>query len=97
MVVSTSFKNDAAYLTTIEVALLKLMPFIKIRSHLLSPSLGLGPLPIKPFLPVWVDLGESEDIYLARVSWKDAGALIIQLQNRRQTENSMLLVDAYVC
>ena len=35
--------------------------------------------------PVWMDLGDSEDIYLARVSWTPSGALTAQIQNREQT------------
>ena len=35
--------------------------------------------------PAWMDLGESDDIYLARVAWTPSGALTAQLQNREQT------------
>ena len=35
--------------------------------------------------PVWMDLGESDDIYLARVKWLPGGDLSAQIQNRGQT------------
>lgn len=35
--------------------------------------------------PAWMDLGGSDDIYLARVAWTPSGALTAQLQNREQT------------
>jgi dipeptidyl-peptidase-4 len=34
--------------------------------------------------PLWMDLGESEDMYLARVRWLPDGALSAQIQNREQ-------------
>ncbi len=43
---------------------------------------------------VEVDLGEDEDIYLARVDWTaDGGALLVQRQNRSQQRLDMLRVD----
>ncbi|MBW0145049.1 S9 family peptidase [Sphingomicrobium clamense] len=43
---------------------------------------------------VEVDLGEEEDIYLARVNWApDGSALYVQRQNRAQTVLDMLKVD----
>ncbi|WP_343347236.1 DPP IV N-terminal domain-containing protein [Sphingomicrobium sp. XHP0239] len=43
---------------------------------------------------VEVDLGEEEDIYLARVDWApDGSALYVQRQNREQTVLDMLRVD----
>lgn len=35
---------------------------------------------------IWLDLGEEEDIYLARVGWLDNGRLTAQLENRAQTQ-----------
>ena len=62
-------------------------------------KLGLDPIAVAgkgavPKAPVWVDLGPSEDIYIARVDWRDARSLLVQLQDRRQTEIRLLLVDA---
>ncbi|HNP85629.1 MAG TPA: S9 family peptidase [Kouleothrix sp.] len=48
----------------------------------------LGVVPIEasePVAPVWMDLGEETDIYLARVQWLRDGTLSAQLQNRAQT------------
>lgn len=42
-----------------------------------------------------VDLGENNDIYLARVDWsKDASTLYVQRQNRQQTRLDILAADA---
>lgn len=41
-----------------------------------------------------VDLGENEDIYVARVTWsKDGQTLYVQRQNRAQTRLDLLMVD----
>ena len=53
-----------------------------------------GAQDIGAFSPIWVDLGADEDIYIARVDWKDSQSLLVQVQNRHQTENKLLLVDA---
>ncbi len=44
--------------------------------------------------PVWMDLGESEDIYLARVHWMPDGSLCAQIQNREQTRLDLVRFDA---
>ena len=43
--------------------------------------------------PVWMDLGEDEDIYLARVKWLPDGRLSAQILNREQTNLKLLLFD----
>lgn len=39
---------------------------------------------------VWMDLGENEDIYLARAGWMPDGSLVAQVQNREQTVLDLL-------
>ncbi|MFZ1397751.1 MAG: DPP IV N-terminal domain-containing protein [Candidatus Promineifilaceae bacterium] len=41
----------------------------------------------------WLDLGEAEDIYLARVKWVGNGRLTAQLLNREQTQLDLLAFD----
>ena len=41
----------------------------------------------------WMDLGEDEDIYLARVKWLPDGDLSAQVQNRAQDELRLLRLD----
>ena len=43
--------------------------------------------------PVWMDLGDDEDIYLARVDWMPDGSLCAQLQNREQTRLDLVRFD----
>jgi dipeptidyl-peptidase-4 len=43
--------------------------------------------------PVWMDLGDDEDIYLARVDWMPDGSLCVQLQNREQTGLHLIRFD----
>lgn len=43
--------------------------------------------------PVWMDLGDSEDIYLARVTWTPSGALRAQIENREQTRLDLVEFD----
>jgi len=49
-----------------------------------------------PPAPVWLELGERAhgEIYISRVTWRDAKSLYVQVQDRRQTELRLLLVDA---
>ncbi|MGS2723259.1 alpha/beta fold hydrolase [Porticoccus sp. GXU_MW_L64] len=43
----------------------------------------------------WMDLGDNEDIYLARVKWlPDSTTLSIQRLNRPQSENQLLFADS---
>ena len=43
--------------------------------------------------PVWMDLGDSPDIYLARVNWLPDGSLYAQVQNREQTRLDLVRFD----
>ncbi len=43
--------------------------------------------------PVWMDLGDDDDIYLARVQWLSDGSLSAQLENREQTELKLVRFD----
>jgi dipeptidyl-peptidase 4 len=52
-------------------------------------SLGSGEI-------IWMDLGEEEDIYLARVDWLPDGFLSAQIENRRQTQLRLVRYDPRV-
>jgi dipeptidyl-peptidase-4 len=43
--------------------------------------------------PVWMDLGDERDIYLARVSWTPGGRLIAQVENREQSQLDLYVFD----
>ncbi len=43
--------------------------------------------------PVWMDIGDDDDIYLARVDWIPDGSLRIQIQNREQTRLDLISFD----
>ena len=43
--------------------------------------------------PVWLGMGDDEDIYLARVDWMPDGSLCVQLQNREQTRLDLIRFD----
>ena len=43
--------------------------------------------------PVWMDLGDDDDIYLARIDWMPDGSLCVQLQNREQTRLDLIRFD----
>lgn len=43
--------------------------------------------------PIWMNLGEDEDIYLARVKWLTNGRLTAQRLNRDQTQLDLLSFD----
>ncbi len=53
----------------------------------------LGVVSVEGGEPVWMDLGDDEDIYLARVQWLPDGDLSAQLENRAQTELELLRFD----
>ena len=42
---------------------------------------------------VWMDLGDDEDIYLARVVWMPDGSLCAQIENREQTRLDLVRFD----
>ena len=41
----------------------------------------------------WMDLGDDEDVYLARVAWWPDGRLVAQIENRAQTELRLVAFD----
>ncbi len=43
--------------------------------------------------PIWMDLGDHSDIYLARVGWMPDGVLVAQVENRAQTRLDLLRFD----
>ena len=53
----------------------------------------LGVIPVQGGDPVWMDLGEELDIYLARVQWLPDGSLTAQIENRAQTRLDLLKFD----
>jgi dipeptidyl-peptidase-4 len=53
----------------------------------------LGVVSIEGGEPVWMDLGEEQDIYLARVQWLPDGRLSAQIENRQQTQLELVAFD----
>jgi dipeptidyl-peptidase-4 len=53
----------------------------------------LGVVPFEGGEPVWMDLGEEQDIYLARVQWLPDGRLSAQIENRQQTQLELAVFD----
>jgi dipeptidyl-peptidase-4 len=43
--------------------------------------------------PTWMDLGDDQDVYLARVRWLPDGALAAQIENREQTAIDLVRFD----
>ena len=43
--------------------------------------------------PIWMDLGQDQDIYLARVHWLPDGQLWAQIENRQQTVLDLVRFD----
>jgi dipeptidyl-peptidase-4 len=43
--------------------------------------------------PVWMDLGDEQDIYLARAQWLPDGTLVAQIENRAQTMLDLVQFD----
>ncbi|MCJ7738648.1 MAG: DPP IV N-terminal domain-containing protein, partial [Anaerolineae bacterium] len=58
-----------------------------------NAKIKLGVIPASGGDPVWMDLGEDEDIYLARVSWLPGGQLVAQVENRSQTQLDLIRFD----
>ncbi len=53
----------------------------------------LGVVPLQGGEPIWMELGEDEDIYLARVQWLPDGRLCAQIENRAQTALDLVCFD----
>ncbi len=58
-----------------------------------NAKVRLGVVSVNGGAPVWMDLGEDDDIYLARVQWQPDGRLLAQIENREQTELRLLRFD----
>lgn len=58
-------------------------------------TVKLGVMAVSSRRTKWIDLGEEEDIYLARVNWlPDSSGLVFQRQNRAQTRLDLIYADA---
>ena len=55
---------------------------VKIRLGVIAPKSGAR--------PQWIDLGKNEDIYLARVDWRDPQRLTFQRQSRDQKKLELI-------
>ncbi len=58
-----------------------------------NAKVKLGVVPSGGGEPTWMDLGPSEDIYLARVHWMPDGQLWAQIENREQSQLDLLRFD----
>ena len=54
----------------------------------------LGVAPVEGGDPVWMNLGDDPDFYLARVNWMPDGSLCAQIENREQTRLDLIRFDA---
>lgn len=68
-------------------------PNVKIALFVVRPGEFFDTSAPVPPAPQRVDLGPDEDIYLARVDWRDAQHLSFQRQNRRQRRLDLIEVD----
>ncbi|MGB3717342.1 MAG: S9 family peptidase [Candidatus Promineifilaceae bacterium] len=53
----------------------------------------LGVVPVTGGEPVWMDLGDDADVYLARVAWLPDGSLGVQIENREQTNLDLFVFN----
>ncbi|MBI4641896.1 MAG: DPP IV N-terminal domain-containing protein, partial [Candidatus Tectomicrobia bacterium] len=60
-----------------------------------NARIRLGVVPVEGGESVWMDLGDNDDIYLARVEWLPDGSLSAQLENREQTELELVCFDPH--
>ncbi len=58
---------------------------VKVQLAVVAPKAGVAPR--------WIDLGSEEDIYLARVDWRDARHLTFQRQSRDQKTLELVETD----
>jgi dipeptidyl-peptidase-4 len=58
-----------------------------------NAKVRLGVVSVDGGAPVWMDLGDDDDFYLARVHWQPDGRLVAQVENRAQTELRLLRFD----
>ncbi len=57
-------------------------PNVLIQLGVIAPTAGAA--------PQWIDLGKNPDIYLARVTWRDAQRLTFQVQQREQQHLALI-------
>ena len=53
----------------------------------------LGVVSVSGGEPVWMNLGDNDDTYLARVDWMPDSSLCVQVQNREQTRLDLVRFD----
>lgn len=58
-----------------------------------NAKVRLGVVPVTGGEPVWMDLGDDTDVYLARVDWLPDGCLCAQIENREQTILDFFVFD----
>ncbi len=58
-----------------------------------NAKVRLGVVSITGQETAWMDLGDDEDIYLARVAWLPDGSLCAQIENREQTRLELIKFD----
>ena len=58
-----------------------------------NAKVRLGVVSTSSLETVWMDLGDDEDIYLARVAWMPDGSLCAQIENRKQTRLDLVRFD----
>jgi dipeptidyl-peptidase-4 len=58
-----------------------------------NAKVRLGVVPVSGGKTRWMDLGDNEDIYLARVHWMPNGELWAEIENREQTRLNLVRFD----
>lgn len=58
-----------------------------------NATVRLGVVSLKGGEPIWMDLGDPEDVYVARVKALPDGTVCAQLENRAQTELALVCFD----
>ncbi|PID87076.1 MAG: peptidase S9 [Chloroflexi bacterium] len=58
-----------------------------------NAKVRLGVIRLDSRSPTWMDLGDNDDIYLARVKWLPNGRLTAQIQNRDQSRLDLISYD----
>ncbi len=58
-----------------------------------NAKVRLGVISLENSAPIWMDLGDNDDIYLARVKWLPSGRLTAQIENREQSRLDLIAYD----
>jgi dipeptidyl-peptidase-4 len=58
-----------------------------------NAKVRLGVVSIDGNEPTWMDLGDDEDVYLARAQWASSEKLLVQMLNREQSQLDLLLLN----